>query len=168
MDQQALLIIMAVFVAVAAIALAIQAGMLFGIYKSSRAVQENVSRLMPKIEALTETSTSVLAESKVKIGELSSKTNEILDITRRQLERVDEIMQDATTRARVQFDRAELVIDDAMQRTQETVAIVHSGILKPIREINGVARGLKAALQFLARTGRPNPDEVTVDEEMFI
>jgi hypothetical protein len=168
MDQQALLIIMAVFVAVAAIALIIQAGMLFGIYKSSRVMQENVTRLLPKIEALTETSTSVLTESRVKIVEITSKTNEILDITRRQLERVDDIMQDATSRAKVQMDRAEMVVDDAMERAQETVALVHSGIMKPIREINGIAQGLKAALQFLARSNRPNPDEVTVDEEMFI
>lgn len=168
MDQQALLIIMAVFVAVAAIALVIQAGMLFGIYKSSRAVQENVTRLLPKIEALTETSTQTITESRAKIADISAKTGEILEITRRQLERVDDIMQDAASRARVQFDRAELVIDDAMQRTQETVALVHAGVMRPIREINGVAKGLKAALQFLARSSRPNPDEVTVDEEMFI
>jgi ElaB/YqjD/DUF883 family membrane-anchored ribosome-binding protein len=168
MDQQALLIIMAVFVAVAAIALVIQAGMLFGIYKSSRAMQDNVSRLLPKIEALTETSTTAVAEARTRLAEVSTRTNDLLEITRRQLERVDDIMQDATTRARVQFDRAELVVDDAMQRTQETVALVHAGIMRPIREMNGVIKGLRAAMQFLARAGRPNPDEVTVDEEMFI
>lgn len=166
--DQGFLIIMAVFVAVAAIALLIQAGMLFGIYKSARAVEQDVSHLLPKFEALTEISTQVITESHANLLEIGVKTNEILDLTRRQLERVDSIMQDASTRARVQMDRAELVVDDAMQRTQETVALIHSGIMKPIREINGVAQGLKAALQFLTRGGRPNPDEVTADEEMFI
>ncbi len=167
MDQN-LLIIMAVFVAVAAIALVIQAGMLYGIYKSSRAMQAKVETLAPKIEALTDTSRAVVDESRVKIAEITGKTNEILDITRRQLERVEDLLENASTRALVQFDRAEMVVDDAMNRAQETVAIVHEGIMKPIREINGVAAGLKAALQFFLRGGRPNPDQVTADDEMFI
>ena len=167
MDQN-LLIIMAVFVAVAAIALVIQAGMLYGIYKSSRAMQAKVEILAPKIEALADTSRAAVDENRVKLAEITGKTNEILDITRRQLERVEELLEDASTRALVQLDRAEMVVDDAMNRAQETVAIVHEGIMKPIREINGVAAGLKAALQYFFRGGRPNPDQVTADDEMFI
>ncbi len=174
MDQN-LLIVMAVFVTVAAIALVIQAGMLFGIYKSSRAMQAKVETLapkvealVPKIEALADTSRAAVDESRVKIAEITGKTTEILDITRRQLERIEDLLEDASTRALVQFDRAEMVVDDAMNRAQETVAIVHEGIMKPVREINGVAAGLKAALQYFFRGGRPNPDQVTADDEMFI
>ena len=36
--------------------------------------------------------------------------------------RVEELLEDAASRARVQMDRAELVLDDAMIRTQRTVA----------------------------------------------
>jgi hypothetical protein len=170
-----LLIVMTVFVAVAAIALVIQAGMLIGIYKSSRAMQAKVEilapkieALVPKIEALADTSREAVDEGRVKIAEITGKTNEILDITRRQLERVEDLLENASTRALVQLDRAEMVVDDAMNRAQETVVIVHEGIMKPIREINAVAAGLKAALQYFFRGGRPNPDQITGDDEMFI
>ena len=55
-----------------------------------------------------------------------------------------------------------------MERTQETVALVHQGILKPLRghQRRGGGRP-RAALQFLLRGGRPSPDRATVDEEMF-
>jgi hypothetical protein len=171
MDPQALqilLIIMAVFVAVAAIALVIQAAMLHGIYKASRAMQVKIDQLTPKIETLVEAYRVSLDESRVKIGEITAKTSGILDITRRQLERFEDLFEDVATRTRVQLDRAELVVDDAMTRAQETVAAVHGGIMKPIREINGVALGLKAAIGFLLRGVRPSPDQVTADEEMFI
>jgi outer membrane murein-binding lipoprotein Lpp len=181
MDQN-LLIVMTVFVAVAAIALVIQAGMLIGIYKSSRAMQAKVDvlapkiealvpkieALVPKIEALADTSREAVDEGRVKLAEITGKTNEILDITRRQLERVEDLLENASTRALVQLDRAEMVVDDAMNRAQETVVIVHEGIMKPIREINAVAVGLKAAFQYFLRGGRPNPDQVTGDDEMFI
>ena len=168
MDPQTLLIIMAVFTGVAAIALTIQAAMTIGIYKSSRAIGERVAHLAPKVEALAETSRITLEESRVSLKEITSRTTEILDSARRQMARVEEVVEDATSRARVQMDRAELVADDAMMRAQETIAVVHSGIMKPIREINGIATGLRAALHYFMRGGHPHPDEATADEEMFI
>jgi alpha-N-acetylglucosamine transferase len=167
MDQQTLLVIMTVFVTVSAIALLIQAGLLFGIYKSSRAMQENIQRLMPKVEALVESSRVTVDDSRRLINEVTTKANEILDLARKQLERVDEVLEDASSRARVQFDRIELVLDDTMTRVQETVAMVQRGILKPLKEIQGITTGIRAAINFLTR-GRRDPLRATADEEMFI
>ena len=168
MDPNTLLVVMAVFVVVSAFALLIQAGLLFGIYKSARGLEESVRRVLPKVEALVETSREVVEDSRKQIAEITTRTTDILDLTRKQLARVDEVLEDAAARARVQLDRAEMVIDDTMTRAQETVAMVHGGIMKPLKEINAVAMGLRVALQFLMRGGRPNPTEATADEEMFI
>ena len=48
MDQQTLLTVMTVFVCVAAIALAIQAAMLYGMYRAARGMQETVGRVVPQ------------------------------------------------------------------------------------------------------------------------
>jgi hypothetical protein len=66
------------------------------------------------------------------------------------------------------MDRVELVLDDAMSRTQQTVAVVQRGILSPIREVNGMLAGLRTAIMTLARGSRPTVDHATADEEMFI
>ncbi len=168
MDQQTLLVIMTVFVVIAAIALAIQAGLLFGMYRASRSLEENARRLVPKVEALVESSKSAVDDSRKLIDEVTLKTGEILDVTRKQLARIDSLLEDASVRARVQFDRAELVLDDAMTRAHETVALVHGGIMKPLREIQGVAAGVRSAINFLMRGRRPDPAHATADEEMFI
>ena len=166
MDQN-LLIVIAVFVFVAAVALCVQAGLLFGIYRSARSMEEKVSPLLPKVDALVETSRVAVEDSRKQIHEITVKTNDILDVTRKQLARVDEVLEDAAGRARVQLDRAEMVLDDTMNRAHETVAMVHNGIMKPLREIQGVSAGLKAALNYLMR-GRNGPVHATADEEMFI
>jgi hypothetical protein len=168
MDQQALLVVMTVFVIVAAIALVIQAAMLYGVRKSALAVEQRVATLAPKVEALAETSRAAIDEGRANMAEISLRSKEILDATRRQLTTIEDVLEDAAERARVQFDRAEMVVDDAMSRAQETVAVFHGGIMKPIREINGVAAGVRAAIHYFMRGGRPNPDQVTADEEMFI
>ena len=168
MDPQNLLGIMTVFVVVAAIALVIQMAMLIGIYKSSRGLAENVQRLLPKVEALVETSRVAVDDSRKLIAEATAKTNDILDAARKQLARIDELLEDASARARVQLDRAEMVLDDTMNRAQETVALVHGGIMKPLREITGVAAGVRTAIDFLMRGRRSDPAHATADEEMFI
>jgi hypothetical protein len=167
MDQQTLLTVMTVFVCISAIALLIQMGMLIGIYRATRGMQENVQRLLPKIEGLIETSRQTIEDGRKQILDISSKTKDILDTARQQLERVDSVIEDATARAHIQLERADLVLDDAMERAHQTVAVVHTSIMKPLREIQGVAAGLRTAIQFLMR-GRPNPTHATSDEEMFI
>jgi len=172
MDQN-LLIIMAVFVFIAAVALCIQAGFLFAIYKGVRNLEEKtaplvpkIDSLIPKVEALMDTSRATIEDSRAQIHEITVKTTEILEGTRKQLARVDDIMQEAVVRARAQMDRAEMVIDDTMNRAQETVALVHKGVMTPLREIQGVSAGVRAALNFLMR-GRNGP-VAAADEEMFI
>ena len=167
MDEHTLLATMTVFVIVSAIALIIQAGFLFGVYKASRGMSDNVQRLMPKIESLLDTSRKTIEDSRVQIADITAKASDILETTRVQVRRIDGILEDASQRARNQLDRAELVLDDAMDRAQRTVALVEGGIVKPIREIQGVAAGIRTALLFLAK-GRPNPSRATSDEEMFI
>lgn len=174
MDQP-LLIVLTAFVIIAAIAMVFQAAMLFGVAKSARATEERIAQLAPKIaqltpklEALADTSRVAIEEGRASIAEITARTREILETTQRQLTRVDHILEDATDRVRVQFDRAEAVVDDAVNRAQQTVTVVHTGIMKPIREINGVAAGVRAAIHYFMRGGRPSPDQVTADEEMFI
>jgi ElaB/YqjD/DUF883 family membrane-anchored ribosome-binding protein len=167
MDQQTLLTVMTAFVIIAAVALIIQAAMLAGIYKTSRGLQENVQRLLPKIESVLETSRQTIDDSRRQIADITSKTTEILETTRKQVHRIDEFLDDTTARARVQIDRAEMVLDDAMVRAQRTVALVEGGVLKPIIQIRGVAAGLRTAVSTLLR-GRPNPEDAHADEEMFI
>lgn len=174
-NQQALLIILAVFVAVAAIALCIMVGMLYAIFKSAKTTEAHMKRVMPKVEsllpkveALVESSTAAVEMSRKQIHEITVKTSDILDVTRVQLARIDKVLEDASTRAHVQLAHAEMVIDDTMSRAQETVHLVQSGIMVPLREIQGVAAGVRTAIFHLMRGGRPSPAQATADEEMFI
>ena len=176
MDQNTLLTVMAIFVFVAAVAMVVQAGFLYGIYKAARGTQESIRAFVPKAEALLpkahlllETSHQTIIDSRAQIADITSKTSDILATTHRQVQRIDGLLEDASSRARIHMDRADLIIDDVMGKAHQTANIVHGGILKPLQQVQGVAAGLKTALQFLTR-GRPNPTEAHLhsDEEMFI
>jgi isoleucyl-tRNA synthetase len=186
MSQETLLYIMTGFVIISAIALCIQAGLLFGIYKASKAMQEQATSIMPQAKSILAKAESTLDQSKQNIIEITEKANQMmdiskqslsdftvkasqmLDITKAQLVKLDAVVTDATNRARNQLERAELVVDDTVSRVHHSVAAVHNGMLKPIREIQGVATGVKAAVGVLMRGGRPSVAQATQDDEMFI
>jgi len=174
MDQNILLYVMTAFVIIAAIALCIQAAMLVAVSRTTKTLQGKIEPLVPKVEALVPKLESLMAStkatvelSKQQIAEITTQAREILASTKSQLAMVEEVVTDATARAKVQMERVELVLDDTVSRAHETVALVHTGIMKPLREIQGVAAGIRTVIQFLMRS-RPNPTHATSDEEMFI
>jgi hypothetical protein len=168
MDQTTLLYVMTAFVIISAIALCIQAGMLAAIYKQTKTLQDTIQPLVPKVESLVESAKGTVDQSKKQITEITTLANDILASTKNQLAMVEEVVVDATARARVQMERVELVLDDTINRAHETVATVHSGIMRPLRELNGIAAGVRTALSVLGRSNRASVDQATSDEEMFI
>jgi hypothetical protein len=121
-----------------------------------------------KAQATVEKSGRQITEITTRANAILESSKDILDSTKRQLAIVEEVVGDAAVRARVQMERVELVLDDTLSRAHETVAVVHDGIMRPLREVNGIAAGVRAALGALARGNRPTVDRATSDEEMFI
>jgi hypothetical protein len=127
------------------------------------------------VESLVEKTNSTVEQSGRQITEITTRANailesskDILDSTKRQIAIVEDVVGDAAERAKVQMERVELVFDDTLSRAHETVAVFHDGVMRPLREINGLAAGIRAALASIARGNRPTPDQATSDEEMFI
>jgi hypothetical protein len=172
MDQQTLLTI---FVIVAAVALVIQAGMLIGLFIVARNLQSKIAAILPDIQRMLPEVQNVIGITKrtieaveKHIQKIGTTSEAILEVTKQQLDKIDELLTDASTRAKVQMERAEMVLDDAMTRTQQTVAIVQRGVVRPVREVYGLFAGIRTALSHLGRSGRPTVDHATSDEEMFI
>jgi hypothetical protein len=169
-------------VVVSAIAILIQLGILFGLYKAAKPMLEQVSRIAPKAESLVETAqriaeqnrqnvvemTAKASEITSKANEIAAKANEMMDSAKVQVARIDTVLSDASERAKSQMDRIEMVLDDTISRVHETVSTVHNGVMKPLREVNGVAVGIRTAFNHLLRGGRPTVAQATSDEEMFI
>jgi len=168
MSPESLLYVMTAFVAVSAVALLVQMFLLVGVYRSTKQLRERVETFLPRAEELVATTQRTVEDTRLQVMEVVAKANQALDLTRTQLTRLDEILLDATARAKVQLERAELILDDTMTRVHETVAVLHSGVLRPLREVNGVVAGFRAAFSRLLQGARPTVAEVTQDDEMFI
>lgn len=168
MSGDTTLILLMVFVGMTAVSFAAQAVAMLRLAKTTQDMKERLDAFLPNAERLIESAETTLAESKTQISEITSRANDILTITQVQMLRVDELVADASVRAKVQMDRAETVIENTLVRVNDTVNTVHGSILRPIREITGVAAGVRAAVGHLMKGAPANVAQVTTDEEMFI
>lgn len=168
MGQDTLVSILTVFVGMVAVSQLLQAIALFMLQRRAKALQEQLTAFMPRAESILKSAQQTLEQSRLQMAEVSSKANDILDTTKLQIGKVEGLLTDVTARAKVQMDRAELVLDDTLGRVQETVTLLHSGVMRPLREINGVSAGIRAAIGHVLKGGRPSVAQATHDEEMFI
>lgn len=168
MDQQNLILILTIFVGLAAFAMIVQAAMLVGLFLVAKQLRAKVFELMGPAQSLIATSQKTLGQVEGYIGKIGDSTNSILETTKGQVERINLLLNDASTRAKVQLERAEMVLDDTMTRVQTTASYIQSGVLRPVREVHGIFAGVRTALMHLSRPGRATVDHATADEEMFI
>lgn len=168
MAPEVLLYVMAGAVVVSAMALVLQVIILLGLYRTAQSTNAQIREMLPGLHRLIDSAQDTLAVSRKQITEVTTRANEVLTLTRAQLAKVDNSLGDVLVRLKAQLERAEIVMDDSLTKVHETVSTVHGGVMKPLREVSGVAAGIRAALKTLAQGGRPNVTQATHDEEMFI
>jgi ABC-type transporter Mla subunit MlaD len=175
MDSQTALYWMIGFTSTAAACLIIQVILLAFMARASWAAKKQaaelvarVGPLVDKIEPIADQTQQVLEDVRRYAAEISSKTNDLLDLSRTQLIRVDDVLGEAAARTRAQMDRIEMVMDDTVNRFQETTTLLQNSIVRPVRQINAVTAGIRAALSYLAGSRRATVEQATHDEEMFI
>jgi hypothetical protein len=174
MNEQ-LLVVLTVFVSVAALAMVVQAGLLFGIYKAARNMQQQTASVIPQVRSVLAKAETAIDENRkniveitAKANEIATKANELMDMSKAQMSKLDVVITDASQRAKVQLDRAELVLDDTMTRVHQSVTAVNHGIVRPVKELQAITAGISAAIQHFLRGGRPSVAQATHDDEMFI
>jgi hypothetical protein len=129
---------------------------------------EKIEPLIAKVGPIADTSQHILNDVRTYAGDISVKANDLLDLSRKQLGRVDEVLAEAASRTRTQMDRIEMVMDDTVNRFQETTSLLQSGVVRPLRQLTALTAGIRTAIAFLAGGRRTTVEQATHDEEMFI
>jgi archaellum component FlaC len=135
------------------------------IYLLSKRVAEQVEssaaelrELAPSLRVVTRNLMTV-SEDAVEIG----------NAARQQLERVDTLIGDVGKTVEGQLEKVDRLSREVSDRVNETVDVVQTSILAPVREVSALARGVTRGLAVLMnRNNRNAADQVHPDEELFI
>jgi hypothetical protein len=145
------------------------AGMVFGMYRSSKLMRERVTSFLDKVEPLADSARQTLDETREQTKSILVDVKELTTSGRKQMATLEGLLDDLSQTARLQAERVDGSVEMTLRRVNETTEIVQKTILEPIRQVRGVVSAVTAVLEHLSGASRrPTPDRATSDEEMFI
>jgi hypothetical protein len=161
-----------VFVALTAVAILMQAGILAGMYiamrKTSARVESLAEEVKTKVLPTAELAHSMMSELRPKIETVVDNVSVSTTVLRTQMERVDATLTDIIDRTRLQVIRADEFVNSTMDKLEETREAVQRTVVSPVRHISGLMHGLTAGLEAFFSRKRERNSATVPQDEMFI
>ena len=152
------------FVAVTAIAFVVQAFCMFSIMLNFKRLSGRLERFMSEVKELMVPVRTISENLRVASGNL-------VDIglsARDQFRRVEAMVTSTGEALSVQLERFDRVSQNVMDRINETTEILQESVVRPVREVAALVKGLTGFGSFFFRRGRSTVDQARQDEELFI
>ena len=155
-------------VLLACIAFIVQAAVVVLLYRVARKTETRILPLVDRAEPILMTTQKILEENKPRIAEISVEAVSIAKTARIQVEQVSELLTESSERAKARIEQIDRTVDETVEQVEQVGDAVKVAVMKPVKEVNGLMAGLKAALAALAAGNRRPHDHSPQDEEMFI
>ena len=157
--------LLTLFVALTAIAIVAQAGVLVGIYVMSKRLADQIERFMKETREMMVPIRSIADNLRT----ASANLVEIGLSARDQFRRVEAMVTDTGEALNLQLERFDRVSQNVVDRINETAEILQDSVVKPAREVAAVAKGLtRGFAAFFFGRSRSTVDQAHQDEELFI
>jgi len=163
-----------IFIALTAIAVVFQAGILFALFLAVRKGAARMDALATEVTAKTlpalENAQSMLLELRPKIETMASNAADSTTILRMQLGRLDATVSDVLDRTRLQVIRADEFLNRTMDKVEDTTEAVHRRVLSPIRQVSGLMSAIGTGFEvfFGQKRRQPRNGMGVPQDEMFI
>jgi low affinity Fe/Cu permease len=190
-------IVITVAVVLACLAFLVQAGIAIALYRVASRMQKKVDPLVDRADALVKEASPIVAkigpaidragpaldaagrilnktdkiieEVRPRIVEISGEVVAIAKSSRRQVERIGELLDDAGSRAKERLHQIDESVDTTVEHLEQAGDVMKRAVMRPVREVNGIAAGISAAVSTLVHGSRKSSvASATQDEEMFI
>jgi histidinol dehydrogenase len=160
------------FVVLAAVAICLQFVILFAIYMGMRKSQQRVDDLVTEVKhkglPTLVAAHSFFIENGPKVANILDNVVVSTTTVKGQIERIDATVDDVIDRTRLQVIRTDELVTRTLDRIEEATDIVHHRVITPVRAVAGILRGVSAGIGLLVGRGRNGPPRKGPDGEMFI
>jgi len=161
------------FVIVTALAVVMQAAILYAIYHALRELRDAVIRVEAGVKQhwhpLLRTLVSIADAAREPVSSILANVADISVVVRDRTRAVDTVAADVLDRFRAEAVRADELLTDILLRTQRAVDAVERGVLVPVRELSALLAGVRGGIGFfLGRRRSPASERTRQEEELFI
>jgi hypothetical protein len=132
-------------------------------------VADKIGLMVDDVTRVVRTSNRILEESRPRIAEITAETAAMSRLGREQVERLGALLHDAGERAQHRLEQIDRAVESTVDQIEHAGDSVKRSVLRPVKEVNGLAAGISAAVSTLVHgSRRSSVDSATQDEEMFI
>ena len=132
-------------------------------------VVDEVAIFIDSANSIASNTNRIVRDVEPRIAEISAEAVGIVRSGREQVERLGNLLHDAGDRARARLEQIDHAVDSTVEQVERVSGAMKHAVMRPVREVNGLAAGISAIFSTLVRGGRKSSvDSATQDEEMFI
>jgi len=163
-----------IFVAVTSVAVVLQmvilAALYFAVRQSTQRMDALATEVKDKAIPAVEKAHEILTELRPQIATIAGNVAHSTTLVRGHMTRLDATVHDILDRTRLQVIRADELVGRTMDRVEETTDVVHKTVMSPVRQLAGIMHGISVGLDmFLGRGRKSGREHVGVpQDEMFI
>jgi ElaB/YqjD/DUF883 family membrane-anchored ribosome-binding protein len=167
------------FIVIAAVAIVLQLAVLSAMALSIKKTTEQMQKMAAEIQSRTlpllDMANHILSDTKPRLDIITNNLAETSVILKKQMERLESTVDDIVDRTRLQVIRADEMVTRTLDRVEETTDVVHHTVISPVRQVSAVVQGITSALGVFmgsskrrARKEGERARKATQDEELFI
>ncbi|MBZ5647528.1 MAG: hypothetical protein LAN37_09925 [Acidobacteriia bacterium] len=167
------------FIAATAVAVVLQLLILLAMFLSIKKTTERMEKMVAEVQARTlpvlEQANGILSDTRPRLQIITTNLAETTVLLKKQMERLEVTVDDIVDRTRLQVIRADEMVSRTLDRVEETTDMVHHTVVSPVRQVSAVIQGISSALGVFtgstkrrARKEGERARKATQDEEMFI
>jgi ribosome-associated protein YbcJ (S4-like RNA binding protein) len=168
--------VLKIFIYATAVAVILQMFILLGLAISLRKTSAKVEKLAGEVHGralpILSSAENLLNESRGKIDIVMGNLVATTGMLKAQMDRLDVTVNDIVDRTRLQVIRADDIVTRTLDRVEETSELVEHTVVSPVRQISGIVQavsvGVSAFFSHNRTRRRRGGARVTQDEELFI
>jgi methyl-accepting chemotaxis protein len=170
--------VLKVFIYATAVAVILQMFILLGLFLSVRKSSARIEKMATDVHGhalpLLGTAEAIVTDSRGKIEAIMGNLAATTATLKNQMDRLDATVTDIVDRTRLQVIRADDLVTRTLDGVEKTSEIVEHTVVSPVKQISGIVQGLSVGISaFLGhnrsrRARRPTGSRVPQDEELFI
>jgi hypothetical protein len=163
------------WVAITALAVLIQAGVMVALFLSIKKTNEKVTRIaedmQQKVEPVLSRLKYTLDEVQPRLSTIVANAAEITEVAKRQTYKFDRVFSEAIDRLREQVIRADQILTGALEGLEEAGTEFRRTVWEPVQKATAIIRGIQTGIDFLRSQRKPpvdRPPQSASEEELFI
>lgn len=165
--------LLTIFVGATCVAVLLQMGILFALYMTTRKTAERMEALAKRVEEQAlptiELARNMITENGPKISAIISDLQEMSATVKDQSGRISTMLDDVMDRTRLQTIRADEMVTRTLDRLEETAETMQTVVLSPMRRMSGVLSGILAGIgEFAGARKVRRQTKAVPNDEMFI